>query len=197
MTTKGLKYSPESCARISAALLKSAKVKAAALKRPSRSLEHCANLSAAMKGKRHSPAAIAKMRTNRNLGGLSATYRSWESMKARCLNPNATSYRFYGGRDPPVKICKRWLKFENFLAYVIATIGLRPKGKSLDRYPDKDGDYKPGNIRWATPKEQANNRKPYPKGFKQSPERCAKTRAGRLAYLARTNAFERRMNYHD
>jgi hypothetical protein len=76
------------------------------------------------------------------------THSCWRSMLARCRShPN------YAGR---VKVCKRWLKFENFLA----DMGERPPGKTLDRYPDNEGDYKPGNVRWASPKEQMNNRRP-------------------------------------
>src|SRR5690606_36650999 len=78
--------------------------------------------------------------------GSTAEYRTWQQMKNRCLNPNFTSYPNYGGRG--VKVCDRWLNsFENFLA----DLGPRPSSKhSLDRFPRCDGDYEPGNCRWAT-----------------------------------------------
>jgi hypothetical protein len=86
------------------------------------------------------------------------TYQSWESMKARCSNPNRKEYIHYGGRG--ITVCERWRNsFENFLA----DMGERPEGKELDRYPNNDGDYEPGNCKWSTRKEQQNNRREYKK----------------------------------
>lgn len=81
------------------------------------------------------------------------TFKSWESMKQRCLNPNAPDYRHYGGRG--IKVHAPWVNsFETFLS----DMGLRPKGKTLDRR-NVDEDYTPCNCRWATPKQQLRNRR--------------------------------------
>ena len=84
--------------------------------------------------------------------GGSPTYLSWYAMKQRCFNQNHENFPYYGGRG--ITVCEPWLRFENFLA----DMGERPGGKTLDRI-NPDGIYEPDNCRWATPKEQAGNRR--------------------------------------
>ncbi len=110
-------------------------------------------------GRKHSEDSKKKMRIAR-LGGAATTkthglsgtptYGTWFSMKVRCLNKNSEKYRHYGGRG--IKVCERWLSFENFFE----DMGIRPKGKTLDRV-DVNGHYEKKNCRWATQSEQMLN----------------------------------------
>ncbi len=80
----------------------------------------------------------------------SAEYRVWSAMKYRCSNPTGGQFKNYGGRG--IRVCHRWLKFENFLE----DMGPRPKGMSIDRINNNQGYY-PSNCRWATMSQQARN----------------------------------------
>lgn len=77
-------------------------------------------------------------------------YGVWCSMLSRCRNQNNVGWKNYGGRG--IKVCKRWEQFENFYE----DMGDQPEGMTLERV-DNDGDYRPGNCVWDTPKAQSNN----------------------------------------
>ena len=76
----------------------------------------------------------------------------WHEMIRRCCYPKPKDAELYEG----VKVCARWRRFRNFLA----DMGPRPGPEySIDRYPDRRGEYEPSNCRWATPKQQATDRR--------------------------------------
>lgn len=81
-------------------------------------------------------------------------YKSWLGMIERCENTKHREFKYWGGRG--IRVCARWRhSFGNFLQ----DMGERPPGTSIDRYPNNDGNYEPGNCRWATVEQQANNKR--------------------------------------
>lgn len=84
-------------------------------------------------------------------GYRSEAYKTFASMMRRCYGNDPSKKKSY--KDKGVIVCERWHDFRNFLA----DMGERPHGKTLDRFPNQDGNYEPSNCRWATAKEQSRN----------------------------------------
>lgn len=94
-------------------------------------------------------------------------YAIWKTIRQRCNNPANADYRWYGARG--ITICKRWDDFTVFLS----DIGERPSPElTIDRI-NNEGNYEPGNIRWATWAQQRNNKRPRAKPIPRSPSSSA------------------------
>jgi hypothetical protein len=108
--------------------------------------------------------------THRRWIAKNPLFSTWKGMIERCYHPNHISYSRYGGHpDHPVTVCDCWRYgvdgksgYQCWLKYIMANLGPKPSPRhSIDRYPNPDGIYEPGNIRWATPEQQARNQKPH------------------------------------
>lgn len=101
-------------------------------------------------------------------------YVVWQAMKDRCYNPRRSAYKDYGGRG--IRICERW---RNDFREFYKDMGPRPKGTSLDRI-NNDGDYEPGNCRWATKDMQARNMRKTRRFTHQGEDLCVAEWARRI-----------------
>jgi hypothetical protein len=103
-------------------------------------------------------------------GNRHPLYQTWQNIKQRCHNPGNPYYRWYGARG--ISMCPAWRDdCRAFLSWVDDNLGARPEGCTLDRI-EVNGDYEPGNLRWATYAEQVSNRRPMANKIYPGIHRC-------------------------
>lgn len=91
-------------------------------------------------------------------GEKSKTYITWNNMKARCNNKNHPAYQDYGGRNPPITVCKKWSNKKNGFKNFLKDMGEIPKNKTLDRIDNNKG-YFSNNCKLSTMREQTRNKR--------------------------------------
>jgi hypothetical protein len=136
------------------------------------------------RGKSRSCGCLAKEAATTHGRSRTVEHRCWVSMNSRCSSETNQSYENYGGRG--IKVCERWQEsFENFYA----DMGDRPAGHSIERI-DNNGNYDPGNCRWATTLEQCQNLR-ITKYVVIDGKRMTITQAARAAGIKKHTAFSR------
>lgn len=108
---------------------------------------------------KNSSIRIKKLNTTHNSTN-DLLYKTWCNIKTRCFNANRKEWENYGGRG--ITMYKPWINnYELFKEWIINNIGDRKEGYTIDRYPNNDGNYEPGNLRWADKLTQSRNRRKY------------------------------------
>ena len=117
-------------------------------------------------------------------------YFIWRNMKMRCYWAPYRDFHCYGGRG--ISVCQRW---RNSFSAFLQDMGERPSQEhTLDRYPDNNGNYEPSNCRWATTKEQGNNRRSNVV-LEYAGKRLTVTEWSAITGLKRATIYSRIMNY--